>query len=157
MVKSGTQSYDSSAIKIGKSRTVGSGKGLIVSNGALNIDMDPNFGGRSAYMSSAIKMAVSGSELQANEPNSSTYINASRSVLAIGIDDWGTSVDSTGIKASFGNATIKTQSITAPLLLVDSVSRMWGFCLIDTQISLPRVMVIWSTSSSTGTQQQPVR
>ncbi|MGC0686564.1 autotransporter outer membrane beta-barrel domain-containing protein, partial [Escherichia coli] len=120
MVKSGTQSYDSSAIKIGKSRTVGSGKGLIVSNGALNIDMDPNFGGRSAYMSSAIKMAVSGSELQANEPNSSTYINASRSVLAIGIDDWGTSVDSTGIKASFGNATIKTQSITAPLLLVDS-------------------------------------
>ncbi|MEG5772026.1 autotransporter outer membrane beta-barrel domain-containing protein, partial [Enterobacter roggenkampii] len=57
---------------------------------------------------------------QANEPNSSTYINASRSVLAIGIDDWGTSVDSTGIKASFGNATIKTQSITAPLLLVDS-------------------------------------
>ncbi len=120
MVKSGTQSYDSSAIKIGKSRTVGSGKGLIVSNGALNIDMDPNFGGSSAYMSSAIKMAVSGSELQANEPNSSTYINASRSVLAIGIDDWGTSVDSTGIKASFGNATIKTQSITAPLLLVDS-------------------------------------
>ena len=120
MVKIGTVSYDSSAIKIGKARTVGTGKGLVVSNGALKIDMDPTFGGSSGYMSPAIKMAVSGSELQANGPNSSADINATRSVLAIGIDDWGTSEDSTGIKASFGKATIKTQSIPAPLLLVDS-------------------------------------
>ncbi|MGK3600094.1 autotransporter outer membrane beta-barrel domain-containing protein, partial [Escherichia coli] len=120
MVKIGAASYDSSAIKIGKARAVGSGKGLVVSNGALKIDMDPNFGGSSDYMSSAIKISLSGSELLANGPNSSADINATRSALAIGIDDWGTSSDSSGIKASFGKATIKTQSMTAPLLLVDS-------------------------------------
>ncbi|WP_250845137.1 hypothetical protein, partial [Escherichia coli] len=71
-------------------------------------------------MSSAIKISLSGSELRANGPNSSADINATRSPLAIGIDDWRTSSDSRGIKASFGKATIKTQSMTAPLLLVDS-------------------------------------
>lgn len=124
MVKSGA-TVDSSAIKIGKTRAVGTGKGLLVSNGALTIVMDPAFGGGQAYMSPAIKMAVSGSQLLANGANSSADITASRSALAIGIDDWGSNVDSggalgPGIQALFAKATVKTQSATAPLLLVDS-------------------------------------
>lgn len=119
MVKNGAGSWDSSAIKIGKTRPVGSGKGLVVSNGRLEIDMDPGFGGSAAYMSSAIKMAVSGSKFLANGVGSSAYINASRSVLAVGIDDWGGSSDSQGIEAIFGKATLRTKSNTAALLLVD--------------------------------------
>ncbi|MFE1574215.1 DUF5979 domain-containing protein [Comamonas odontotermitis] len=119
MVQSGI-AVDSSAIKIGKTRAIGTGKGLVVSNGNLNIDMDSNFGGIDPYMSPAIKMAVSGSQLLANGANSSSNINASRSALAIGIDDWGSNVDSQGIQALLGKATVKTQSATAPLLMADS-------------------------------------
>ena len=119
MTRSGA-TVDSSAIKIGKARAVGTGKGLVVSRGALTIVMDPTFGGSQPYMSAAIKMAVSGSQLQANGPNSSANITAARSALAIGVDDWGSSTDSTGISAAFGKATVTTQSTTAPLLLVDS-------------------------------------
>ena len=128
MVKTGTQTTDSSAIKVGKSRAVGTGKGLLVSNGALSIDMDPAWQSGTGpllvpyqpYMSPAIKMAVSGSQLLANGANSSANINASRSALAIGIDDWGSNVDSQGIQALFSKATVKTQSTTAPLLMADS-------------------------------------
>lgn len=119
MVRSGAVA-DSSAIKVGKSRAIGTGKGLVVSNGALKIDMDPALGGSQPYMSPAIKLAVSGSQLLADGANSSADINATRSALAIGIDDWGSSIDSQGIQARFGKATLKTQSTTAPLLLVDS-------------------------------------
>ncbi|WP_021027351.1 DUF5979 domain-containing protein [Comamonas sp. B-9] len=111
---------DSSAIKIGKSRAIGTGKGLVTSQGAMQITMDPALGGSEPYMSPAIKLAVTGSQLLANGANSSANIQASRSALAIGIDDWGTSVDSQGIQAQFGKATLTTQSATAPLLLVDS-------------------------------------
>ncbi len=120
LIKGGSGSWDSSAIKVGKSRAVGSGKGLLISNGAMQIDMDPAFGGSSAYMSPAIKLAVTGSQLLANGANSSATIKASRSALAIGIDDWGSSTDSQNIQAQFGKATLTTQSATAPLLLVDS-------------------------------------
>ena len=115
-----TTASDSSAIKIGKTREVGTGKGLVVSNGALSINMGSTLGGTQPYMSSAIKMAVSGSQLLADGPNSSANINAVRSALAIGIDDWGSNVDSTGIQALLGKATVTTQSTTAPLVLVDS-------------------------------------
>ena len=119
MTRSGT-AVDSSAIKVGKSRSVGTGKGLVVSNGGLTITMDPTFGGAQPYMSAAIKMAVSGSQLQANGPGSSANITAARSALAIGVDDWGTNVDANGISAAFGRATVSTLSPTAPLVLVDS-------------------------------------
>lgn len=119
LVRSGAAA-DSSAIKVGKSRAVGTGKGLLTSTGALQIDMDPTLGGSQPYMSPAIKLAVSGSQLLANGANSSASIKASRSALAIGIDDWGSSTDSQNIQAQFGKATVTTQSATAPLLLVDS-------------------------------------
>ncbi|QNP50044.1 DUF5979 domain-containing protein [Diaphorobacter aerolatus] len=119
LVQSGAVA-DSSAIKIGKTRAIGSGKGLVVSSGALTIDMGATLGGSQPYMSPAIKMAVSGSQLLANGANSSAEINASRSALAIGIDDWGSNTDSTNIQALFAKATVKTQSTTAPLVLVDS-------------------------------------
>ncbi|WP_448146197.1 autotransporter family protein [Labrys miyagiensis] len=124
LIHSGSRTFDSSAIKIGKTRAVGTGKGELYSNGAMTIIMDPAFGGSQPYWGAAIKMSVSGSKLMANGPNSSTNILASRSALAIGIDDWGASVDSggalgPGIIASFGDATIRTQSTTAPLLLID--------------------------------------
>ncbi|MCD2164179.1 DUF5979 domain-containing protein [Comamonas koreensis] len=119
LVRSGAAA-DSSAIKVGKSRAVGTGKGLVTSTGALQIDMDPTLGGSQPYMSPAIKLAVSGSQLLANGANSSASIKASRSALAIGIDDWGSSTDSQNIQAQFGKATVTTQSVTAPLLLIDS-------------------------------------
>lgn len=119
LVRSGAIA-DSSAIKVGKSRAIGTGKGLLVSNGAMQIDMDPALGGSAPYMSSAIKMAVTGSQLHANGANSSAKIKASRSALAIGIDDWLSSTDSQDIQALFGKARVTTQSATAPLLLVDS-------------------------------------
>lgn len=120
LVNSGGTSADSSAIKVGKSRAVGTGKGLLVSNGALTINMDASVVGTQPYHGAAIKMAVSGSQLLADSATSSNNINASKTALAIGIDDWNSSTDSTGISASFGAATVRTKSTTAPLLLVDS-------------------------------------
>ncbi len=120
LTNSGGASVDSSAIKVGKSRAVGTGKGLVVSNGNLTINMDPSVTGTQPYHGAAIKMAVSGSQLLANQAASSNTIKANKTALAIGIDDWGSSADSTGISAAFGKATVTTQSSTAPLLLVDS-------------------------------------
>ena len=102
----------SSAIKIGKARAVGTGKGLVVSNGFLSIDASKAVG----Y---AIKMSVNGSRLEANNPGSSADILANKSALAIGVDDWGTTAQATNIYAALGQAKVRTVSTTEPLLRVD--------------------------------------
>lgn len=117
IVLSGTTlAYDSSAIKIGKSRSVGSGKGTLISKGIMRIDA-------SSPAKSAIKMAVSGSILDASAATAQTVVRANNTVLRVGFEDWGSSVSSDAISASFNNATFRTDSDTASLILVDKNQR----------------------------------
>ena len=107
-----TTDNQSSAIKIGKARVVGTGKGEFYSSGKMVIDA-------SGAVGNAIKIAVSGSKLVADGANSSADIKANQSALAIGANDWGSSTDSTGIDAAFANAKLRTQSADKPLLMVE--------------------------------------
>ncbi|EPF6790690.1 autotransporter outer membrane beta-barrel domain-containing protein, partial [Morganella morganii] len=71
----------SSAIKIGKSRAVGTGKGAVYSEGSMNIDS-------SAAVGDAIKLYGSGSLLKADYANSKIQIKANKSAIIVGGSDW---------------------------------------------------------------------
>ncbi|WP_416762819.1 autotransporter outer membrane beta-barrel domain-containing protein [Morganella morganii] len=102
---------DNSAIKIGKTRQIGTGQGYFESMGNLSIDMKNSKG-------SAVKLAVSGSELKADFDSSSTNIKTNGNAINIGQNDWGTQLSANGIKASFKNANFETTSTNDSLLKV---------------------------------------
>lgn len=73
---------DNSAIKVGKSRAVGSGRGELYSYGNMHIDMANTSG-------SAIKLAVNGTKLIADSDTSSTTVISNGNALNVGQNDWG--------------------------------------------------------------------
>lgn len=108
---------DNSAIKIGKSRAIGTGAGILESHGNMIINMDGTNGTNTE--TAAIKLAVSGSTLKADYDTSSTTVTTKNgNVLNIGYNDWGTQVASTGISTSFRNANFTTGSTTHSMLQV---------------------------------------
>lgn len=111
---------DNSAIKIGKSRDIGTGRGILESHGSMTInmyDVDGKTGTNTD--TAAIKLAVSGSTLKADYDTSSTkVITKNGNVLNVGYNDWGTQVPSNNITASFRNADFTTQSKTHSMLQV---------------------------------------
>lgn len=102
---------DNSAIKLGKSRTVGTGAGELYSYGHLDIDMTNSKG-------SAIKLAAYGSLLKADYDTSSTTIKTNGNALNVGQNDWGTRLDSSSISAYFKDAHFETSSKTDSLLKI---------------------------------------
>ncbi|HCB2935371.1 TPA: hypothetical protein MYT15_003895, partial [Morganella morganii] len=96
---------------IGKTRQIGTGQGYFESMGNLSIDMKNSKG-------SAVKLAVSGSELKADFDSSSTNIKTNGNAINIGQNDWGTQLSANGIKASFKNANFETTSTNDSLLKV---------------------------------------
>lgn len=79
--------------------------------GDLSIDMQNSKG-------SAVKLAVSGSELKADFDSSSTNIKTNGNAINIGQNDWGTQSSANGIKVSFKNANFETTSKNDSLLKV---------------------------------------
>ncbi|WP_170126546.1 autotransporter outer membrane beta-barrel domain-containing protein [Leminorella richardii] len=102
---------DNSAIKVGKSRAVGSGRGELYSYGNMHIDMANTSG-------SAIKLAVNGTKLIADSDTSSTTVISNGNALNVGQNDWGVESSSDDITASFNNASFSTTSSTSSLLKV---------------------------------------
>ncbi|WP_407579002.1 autotransporter outer membrane beta-barrel domain-containing protein [Citrobacter koseri] len=102
---------DNSAIKIGKSRSIGTGEGYLESHGKMDIDMTNTPG-------AAIKLAVSGSTLKADFDNSSTRIKTNGNAINVGQQDWGTQHSASGISALFKNAVFVTSSLKDSLLKV---------------------------------------
>lgn len=113
LVQSSATDNQSSAIKIGKARTTGKGKGLVISNGSLTIDASKAVG-------DAIKIYESGSSLQANGAASKSNILANKSALAIGPADWQVAGNQPGAgnNAALGMAKLRTVSTTASLIKV---------------------------------------
>lgn len=102
----------SSAIKIGKARLTGQGRGVVESHGKLFIDGAKGIG-------SSVLMMYSDSALKANFAGSSADVTSSQSVLVVGGSDWGTHIASKNIVAEWGGAKLRTVSTTSPLVLVD--------------------------------------
>lgn len=81
LIQTNSTNNESSAIKIGKSRAVGTGKGAVYSEGNMTIDASQAIG-------DAIKLYGSGSLLQADYKGSTMQVKANRSAIAVGPKDW---------------------------------------------------------------------
>lgn len=81
LIQTNSANNESSAIKIGKSRAVGTGKGAVYSEGNMTIDASQAIG-------DAIKLYGSGSLLQADYEGSTMQVKANRSAIAVGPKDW---------------------------------------------------------------------
>ncbi|MDD2165932.1 autotransporter outer membrane beta-barrel domain-containing protein [Glaesserella parasuis] len=109
----GGNATESAVIKIGKTRDIKTGEGLVVSKGTLNIDSSNLRGG------SAIKLYASGSEFKADGNNSATNILTRGSAIEISPRDWQNPTSAAdGIKVSMKNANLNTTSNTASLIKV---------------------------------------
>lgn len=102
---------NNSAIKLGKTRPVGSGGGYLESHGNMDIDMGTSKG-------TAIKLMETGSELKADYATSGTTAVGNNVILSIGENDQGKASISEGIQASFHNAQFSTRSNTDSLIKV---------------------------------------
>lgn len=105
--------YESAAIKIGKTRDIGSGEGLVISKGALNIDVSKLNGG------AGVKLYGSNSQLKADFDNSSTTILANENAIHISPRDWqNPSTAADNISVLLKNANLNTVSNTASLIKI---------------------------------------
>lgn len=96
---------ESSIIKIGKTRDIGTGEGLVVSKGTLNIDSSNLTNG------SAIKLYSSNSEFKADYDNSATNILTNLSAVEISPSDWqNPTTEADGIKVSLKNANLNSSN-----------------------------------------------
>lgn len=117
-----TLKWDSSAIKLGKTRNTGEGAGILESYGELTIDTT------NALEGSGIKM-VRNSLIKADYENSSTIIKTGGYALEIGTHDDATlggqleQAASHGVKASFKNAIFTTTGTSADPVVNGSIGR----------------------------------
>lgn len=108
-----TTRTESAAIKIGKSRDIGTGEGLVISKGALNIDVSKLNGG------AGVKLYGSNSQLKADLANSSTTILANENAIQISPRDWqNASTPADNISVLLKNANLNTVSNNASLIKI---------------------------------------
>lgn len=104
----------SSALKIGKGRSTGTGGGLIESHGKMVLDTTAE------STAPTVRLIGTGSKLNADYDNSSSEIKSANTAVLFGTDDYLYSYKSTDQEANFKDAKINTTSTNDSLILVNA-------------------------------------
>ena len=104
----------SSALKIGKGRSTGTGGGLIESHGKMVLDTTAEIA------APTVRLIGTGSKLNADYDNSSSEIKSANTAVLFGTYDYTTRFKSTEQEANFKDAKINTTSTNSSLVLVNA-------------------------------------
>lgn len=110
----GKSGKHSSALKIGKGRSTGTGGGLIESHGKMVLDTTAE------STAPTVRLIGTGSKLNADYDNSSSEIKSANTAILFGIYDYTSPFKSTDQEANFKDAKINTTSTNDSLILVNS-------------------------------------
>ena len=104
----------SSALKIGKGRSTGTGGGLIESHGKMVLDTTAE------STAPTVRLIGTGSKLNADYDNSSSEIKSANTAVLFGTYDYTSRYKSTDQEANFKDAKINTTSTNDSLILVNA-------------------------------------